>query len=85
LDGDLPVWNIANYTPLDEGAYAMQAIQNVNPQTVYKINQIDSDEFRQWNSSMCLMNTMFNTVTLKLFGDNYYGLRLSLLLFLYLY
>lgn len=77
LDSDLPNWTIAEYTPLDEGFYAMQAFDNLDQESVKRVENLTSGEYRRWNSSVSFLNTVFCTITLQIFGNNYYGLRSS--------
>lgn len=77
LDSDMPNWGVGEYTPLDEGYYAMQAYQNVNHNGLQGAADLLTGQYRLWNSSLSLFNTIFCTFSMKLFGNNYYGLRMS--------
>lgn len=76
LDVDVPNWNIAMYTPLDEGPYAMQAIRLARPNLSHMVELLGT-KGHEWNSSVSFLLTLFTTVTMKVFGNNYYGLRMG--------
>lgn len=79
LDADLPNWYVMLYTPLDEGPYAMQAIRFARPELVEQVNMLGVEGMREWNSSVSFLLTIFTTISLKLFGNNYYGLRMGVI------
>lgn len=78
LDADLPPWGIVNYQPMDEGQYAMMALNKIN----YDSLRLDfSLENNQFLTSAHIRNNVignfFVYLGLLLFGDNYYGFRCS--------
>lgn len=77
LDADAPTYNILQYTRVDEGHYAMQAINNIMHREMALAKSIDGGAFQVWQASSSFLNTAFCTLTLFLFGDNYYGLRMG--------
>lgn len=77
LDADLPGYDVSQYMPLDEGYYAMDAIKTVRPELVQKTELIDSTGLVQWDAGVSCFTTMLCTVSLFLFGNNYYGLRMA--------
>ena len=77
LDADLPHWNIMFYTPIDEGPYAMQAHRFARPEIIEQVKMLNVEGMKEWNSSVSFLLTLFTTLSLKLFGNNYYGLRMG--------
>ena len=78
LDADGPTNNVLQQYLPDEGHYAMQATNYVMRQEMEEISAIDEAEgFQVWNTSVSFLNTVFCTVSLFLFGDNYYGWRMA--------
>lgn len=79
LDADLPPWKIANTSIKDEGYYAIQGLINYHIET--KENQKDQEDLRNelhFNHSLFyLFQNCFIYLTLKMFGNNYYGLKFS--------
>ncbi len=78
LDVDLPNWGMTNYQPIDEGQYVMLAINEIEygtwrPDTgVVEVNYYTPEHMRN--------NVIGNVIAyagLKVFGDNYYGLRMG--------
>lgn len=77
LDLDSPTYSLLQYTRVDEGHYAMQAFKNIMQDEMELVAQADGGLYETWNSSASYINTVFCTLTLSLFGRNYYGLRLA--------
>lgn len=77
LDLDSPSYAILQHTRVDEGHYAMQAIKSIMRDEVDNVEKIDGGKFETWNSSASFINTLLCMVTLRLFGRNYYGLRMA--------
>lgn len=78
LDRDLPPWGVINYQPIDEGAYAMPAL---NAYTYGSIDpDLSADGIRYEVSPHLKTDVVGNLLTyagLELLGDNYYGFRLG--------
>lgn len=75
MDSDPPSWGIAYYTPIDEGSYAALAINKYN----YGEINVQSQTINSHTYSTHRVNLIGNFATyvsMKVFGDNYYGLRL---------
>ena len=77
LDLDSPTYSLLNYTRADEGHYAMQAIKNMMIEEMQRAQALDGGQYRTWDSSACFLCTLLCSITLKLFGRNFYGLRLA--------
>ncbi len=77
LDLDSPTYSMLHYTRADEGHYAMQAIKNIMFEELQSAQTLDGGQYRTWDSSACFLCTLFCSITLKLFGKNFYGLRLA--------
>lgn len=78
LDADLPPWGIINYQPVDEGTYSMMALNLYNYGDVTPV--IFNGDIEYIISPHLRTNIIGNTIiyiSLKLFGDNYWGLRVS--------
>lgn len=78
LDADLPPWGIINYQPVDEGAYSMMALNLYNYGDITP--EIFSGDIEYITSPHIRTNVIGNAliyISLKLFGDNYWGLRVS--------
>jgi 4-amino-4-deoxy-L-arabinose transferase-like glycosyltransferase len=68
LDADIPVWSVSHYSPIDELYYTETAFNWV--EGVYAPNgQYEVSYFN-------LAQQLLTSLSLSLFGDNYYGLRL---------
>lgn len=80
LDLDSPTYSLLQYTRVDEGHYAMQALKNIMQDDMELVAQADGGLYETWNSSASYINTVLCTLTLGLFGRNYYGLRLAALI-----
>jgi len=77
LDLDSPTYSLLQYTRVDEGHYAMQALRNIMQEEMELVRQADGGRYETWNSSASYINTVFCTLTLSLFGRTYYGLRMA--------
>ena len=78
LDSDLPPWGIINYQPVDEGAYSMLALNLYNYGDISP--EIFGGEIEYITSPHIRTNILGNIViyiSLCVFGDNYWGLRIS--------
>ncbi|MBR0090680.1 MAG: hypothetical protein IJP92_03165 [Lachnospiraceae bacterium] len=78
LDQDIAPWGVSLYQPADEGAYAYLAINEkiygtINPTIVYNGQSIPIEL-----SNNFITNILGNAIIIlgfKIFGNNYYGLR----------
>lgn len=81
LDADIPAWGMVNYQPMDEGQYATMALNKINSGSF----RLDVDEEINFMTSAHIRNNIIGNLSvylgLKLFGDNYYGLRISSVIF----
>lgn len=77
LDADVQGYDISCYLPLDEGYYAMDAIKITRPDLTLKQQIVDTTGIVQWDSAVSCLTTIFCTISFFLFGNNYYGLRMS--------
>lgn len=77
LDLDSPTYALLQYTRVDEGHYAMQALRTIMRDEMELVEQADGGLYETWNSSASFLNTVFCTLTLSLFGKTYYGLRMA--------
>lgn len=78
LDSDLPPWGIINYQPVDEGTYSMMALNLYNYGDITP--EIFNGDIEYITSPHIRINVIGNALIymcLKLFGDNYWGLRVS--------
>lgn len=78
LDADLPPWGIINYQPVDEGAYAMLALNQYNYGNISP--EIFGGDIEYITSPHIRANILGNIliyICLNIFGDNYWGLRMS--------
>lgn len=74
IDCDLPSWGIASYAPVDEGTYASMAINYYNYGEINVQNQ-KYNTFTAEAHRNNVMGNLLNYLSLKAFGDNYFGLR----------
>lgn len=78
LDSDMPNYGIAFYQQIDEGPYVYLALHEmnygcINPDIrVTEVNQYTSPHLR-----MNIIGNLLTYITLRIFGNNYYGLRMS--------
>lgn len=82
LDADVPNWGMTHYMPIDEGSYVLMALNK------YDYGSIDPsylfDGIAPYVAPQLRNNLIGNLITyasLRLFGDNYYGLRLPSVLY----
>ena len=78
VNADIPSWKAFSYSQVDEAYYSMQALN------LYKHSHINSakyDGVLTTASTENLFSNLITTISLYLFGDNYYGLRLGHILF----
>ena len=78
LDQDPPAWGVGFYQPVDEGAYAFMAINEKAYGTIRPLEE-DSGGFQTLITGNFIMNILGNLLNIagfKLWGNNYYGLRL---------
>jgi 4-amino-4-deoxy-L-arabinose transferase-like glycosyltransferase len=72
LDADIPIWDLSFYSPIDELYYtglAFQKFQGVD----WRLKQA---VLRDWPNFIDITQQISTYFTLKLAGNNYYGLRL---------
>lgn len=78
LDEDLPPWGVINYQPVDEGAYSMLALNEYN---YGEISPEVLDGNVEYITSPHIRTNIFGNILvytgLKIFGDNYWGLRIG--------
>lgn len=75
LERDLPPWNITYYQPIDEYYYTIPAFNmyHYGSASHQIIKYIESDGIGTYS----ILQNIFTYVTLLLFGNNYYGLRMA--------
>lgn len=79
LESDPPPWGLVTYQPIDEGIYANLALNMVNfgsidPNDYYG----EQYEYLMQSHVICdVVGNLFTGVTLAIFGDNYFGLRMG--------
>ncbi|TXT18479.1 MAG: Uncharacterized protein FD133_841 [Erysipelotrichaceae bacterium] len=78
LDADLPSWGMTTYQPIDEGQYVMMAINEIEygtwrPDTV----DLDVNYYTPEHMRNNVIGNVIAYVGLKVFGDNYYGIRMG--------
>lgn len=80
LDADIKApWGVLNYQPVDEGGYASMALSYQNFGTIDP-NNYYGDEYHYEIAPHSINNAIgnfFTIVTMRIFGDNYWGLRLG--------
>ena len=78
IDQDLPAWGIANYQPMDEGQYATMAINKYKYGTMRPDLKVDDIQF---DTNAHVRNDLIGNIVcyigLRLFGNNYIGLRVG--------
>lgn len=77
LEHDIPNWQIAYYTPLDEGCYAMQGMYMARPDWKGQIDELGTDGLKEWNSAVSFSLTLCTALTMRIWGNNYYGLWMA--------
>lgn len=86
LESDLPPWGVAAYQPIDEGTYANLALNlinfgSINPNDYYA----GQYEFLMQSHVICnVVGNFFTALSLLIFGDNYFGLRIGVVFIGYL-
>lgn len=76
LDEDLPPWGIINYQPIDEGAYATLALNQYNyGELAPDIINGEVEFITSPHIKTSIIGNLFVYASLKIFGDNYWGLR----------
>lgn len=86
LESDLPPWGVITYQPIDEGTYANLALNLINFGSIdpndYYAGQY---EFLMQSHVICnLIGNFFVGGSLLVFGDNYFGLRMGVVIVGYL-
>ena len=84
LEQDLPPWGIGYYQPIDEGAYSEMALNmctygTINPDTPVETGA-EVGSYTPYHLRMNIVGNLFSFLGLKIFGNNYYGLRLPYVL-----
>jgi hypothetical protein len=76
LDNDLPPWGLAGYQPIDEGSYAILALNYTNYHT---FNAANSDPLVPGitppHVRVNFIGNMVSLLSIIIFGKNYFGLR----------
>lgn len=74
LDSDLPPWDVCQYQPIDELYYSITAFNIYHYGDILHkvIPYVESD-----SSTENLLGNLLASITLFLFGNNYYGMRMS--------
>lgn len=86
LESDLPPWGVIAYQPIDEGTYANLALNfinfgSINPNDFYA----GQYEFLMQSHVICnVVGNFFTALSLLIFGDNYFGLRMGVVFIGYL-
>jgi len=78
LDADVPSWGVSQYAPMDEGQYVQMAINKMEYNSINV--EFDYPELENITSAHMRNDIVANVLTyctFKIFGDNYYGLRMS--------
>lgn len=82
LDADVPNWGITHYMPIDEGSYSLMALNKYDFGTVDPSYLFDGQA--PYVAPQLRNNLIGNACTyisLQIFGDNYYGLRIPSVLY----
>ena len=86
LESDLPPWGVIAYQPIDEGIYANLALNfinfdSINPNDYYA----GQYEYLMQSHMICnVVGNFFTALSLLVFGDNYFGLRMGVVFIGYL-
>ena len=82
LDQDLPAWGVAFYQPKDEGCYALLAVNEWEYGTIAPENPFaeGTTMLVQEHVRTNLLGNLLEIASFHLFGDNYYGLRMPMVL-----
>ena len=86
LESDLPPWGLVAYQPIDEGTYANLALNLINFGSIDP-NDYYAGQYEFFMQPHVICNVVGNAfVALSLFclGDNYYGLRMGVVIMGYL-
>lgn len=81
LDQDLPAWGVVNYQPKDEGCYSLLAVYEWEYGTIAPENPLDSSGSTMYTQEHIRTNLLGNILGIAgfhIFGDNYYGLRMPM-------
>lgn len=82
IESDLPPWGIINYQPMDEGQYATMAINKLEYGTMRPdLKETGIDFLTCAHIRTNFIGNALIYLGLRLFGDNYIGLRSSSLFF----
>lgn len=84
LDQDLPPWGVALYQPKDEGCYAIMAVNEweygmLNPDDPGQTG-VDYPMYIPEHIRVNILGNLLQIAGLHLFGDNYYGFRMPMVL-----
>lgn len=78
LDSDMPNYGIAYYQQVDEGPYAYLALNKINYGYINPDLMVDEvDQYTAPHLRTNLVGNLLSYITIKIFGKNYYGLRMS--------
>jgi hypothetical protein len=73
LDSNIPFWHLTQYAPIDEFFYVINSLNFYSSVSLENINELRHVDIIVGN----IMQELATYFTLILFGDNYYGLRMS--------
>lgn len=76
LDSDVPVYNLSNYMQLDENYYVYDGVLLARPELANALGELDKSGIKSWPTSDCWTANVLAILTFKVFGNNYYGLRM---------
>ncbi|MCM1220804.1 MAG: hypothetical protein NC548_40585, partial [Lachnospiraceae bacterium] len=82
LDQDLPPWGIGYYQPVDEGSYALPALNYIHYGTLNP-SKVPGSEYTTNTPLQTRTNIIGNLLSifgLKILGNNYYGFRFGYVL-----
>lgn len=84
IDADLPPWGIINYQPVDEGIYGNMALNMINFGSINPNNYYGFDAYlMQGHVITNIIGNLVTYICLMIFGDNYFGFRLSYIIFVF--
>lgn len=82
LDADVPNWGITHYMPIDEGSYSLMALNKYDFGTVDPSYLFDGKApYVAPQLRNNLIGNICEYLSLEIFGDNYYGLRMPSVLY----
>lgn len=82
LEQDMPPWGLTSYTPVDEGSYSILALNQYNYGTINPTNLDGIYDFHTPSHvRVNIIGNYISYISLNIFGDNYYGLRMGYILF----